>query len=132
MQSELSKLAETRNTERGFIVTLPGLFFDSGKAALKPGARNTLSKIAEQLRVSQDAQISIEGHTDSVGSDTYNQALSEKRAAAVRDYLVSRGLGAAKINITGQGETAPVASNDTPAGRQQNRRVELVIATPQQ
>ncbi|HEY0160869.1 MAG TPA: OmpA family protein [Thermoanaerobaculia bacterium] len=132
MQQELSKLAETRNTERGFIVTLPGLFFDSGKSVLKPGARNTLSKIAEQLRAGQEAQISIEGHTDSVGSDEYNQALSEKRAAAVRDYLVSRGLGAARINITGQGETAPVASNDTPAGRQQNRRVELVIATPQQ
>ncbi len=132
MQQELAKLAETRNTERGFIVTLPGLFFDSGKSALKPGARNTLAKIADQLRAGHDAQISIEGHTDSVGSEEYNQALSEKRAAAVRDYLVSRGIAGAKINIAGQGETAPVASNDTPAGRQQNRRVELVIATPQQ
>lgn len=131
MQQELAKLAETRNTERGFIVTLPGLFFDSGQSALKPGARNTLAKIADQLRVSQDAQISIEGHTDSVGSEEYNQTLSEKRAAAVRDYLISRGLAAAKINIAGQGEAAPVASNDTPSGRQQNRRVELVIATPQ-
>lgn len=132
MQQELAKLAETRNTERGFIVTLPGLFFDSGKSVLKPGARNTLSKIADQLRTGVDAQIAVEGHTDSVGSEEYNQTLSEKRAAAVRDYLVSRGLAAAKINITGQGESAPVATNDTPSGRQQNRRVELVIATPQQ
>jgi outer membrane protein OmpA-like peptidoglycan-associated protein len=131
MQQELSKLAQTRTSERGFIVTLPGLFFDSGKSALKPGARNTLAKIADQLRTSTDAAISIEGHTDSVGSDELNQALSEKRAAAVRDYLVSRGVTAARVEITGRGESAPVASNDTAAGRQQNRRVELVIQQQQ-
>lgn len=128
MQAELAKLAETRTTERGFVVTLPGLFFDSGKSVLKPGARNTLSKIADQLRISPDIRIQIEGHTDSVGSDELNQKLSEKRATAVRDYLVSRGFPAERMTMTGLGETTPVAGNDTPSGRQQNRRVELVIA----
>ena len=132
MQAELAKLAETRTSERGFIVTLPGLFFDSGKSALKAGARNALGKIADQLRANADLRIAIEGHTDSVGSDALNQALSDKRAAAVRDYLVSRGLPADRMTTSGLGETAPVATNDTAAGRQQNRRVELIItqATP--
>jgi outer membrane protein OmpA-like peptidoglycan-associated protein len=128
MQSELAKLAQTRTTDRGFIVTLPGLFFDTGKSVLKPGARNTLSKIAEQLRMNPDARIEIEGHTDSVGSEQLNQTLSEKRAKAVRDYLAARGLPEVRISMVGLGESTPVASNDTPAGRQQNRRVELVIA----
>jgi outer membrane protein OmpA-like peptidoglycan-associated protein len=127
MQQELSKLAATRTSERGFIVTLPGLFFDTGKSALKTGARNTLSKIAEQLRINEETRVAVEGHTDSVGSEESNQALSEKRAAAVRDYLVSRGVPADRITTTGLGETSPVATNDTPAGRQQNRRVELII-----
>ncbi len=127
MQQELAKLAETRTSERGFIVTLPGLFFDSGKSVLKAGARNALAKIADQLRTSPDLRIAIEGHTDSVGTDALNQALSDKRAAAVRDYLVSRGLPADRMTMTGLGETAPVATNDTAAGRQQNRRVELII-----
>jgi outer membrane protein OmpA-like peptidoglycan-associated protein len=132
MQTELAKLAQTRTTERGFIVTLPGLFFDSGKSVLKPGARNTLAKIADQLKLNPDARIEIEGHTDSVGSDALNQALSEKRAAAVRDYLASRGLPSVRITVSGQGEGFPVASNDTPSGRQQNRRVELVIVPASQ
>ena len=128
MHAELAKLAQTRTTERGFIVTLPGLFFDSGKSALKAGARNTLSKIADQLRTSADLRIAIEGHTDSVGTEELNQALSERRAATVRDYLVSRGLPAERMTTTGLGEAAPVAANDTASGRQQNRRVELIIA----
>lgn len=128
MQQELAKLAETRTTERGFIVTLPGLFFDTGKSVLKAGARNTLSRIAEQLKINDQLSVTIEGHTDSVGSDASNQKLSEKRAAAVRDYLASRGIPASRMTATGLGETTPVATNDTAAGRQQNRRVELVIA----
>jgi outer membrane protein OmpA-like peptidoglycan-associated protein len=128
MQAELAKLAQTRTTERGFIVTLPGLFFDSGKAVLKAGARTTLSRIADQLRLNQDSRIAIEGHTDSVGSEALNQTLSERRAAAVRAYLVARGLPEDRIAVAGFGETAPVATNDTAAGRQQNRRVELVIS----
>jgi outer membrane protein OmpA-like peptidoglycan-associated protein len=132
MQTELAKLAQTRTSERGFIVTLPGLFFDSGKSVLKPGAKNTLTKIAEQLRMNPETRIEIEGHTDSVGSESMNQTLSEKRAAAVRDYLAARGIPAARVTISGMGESTPVASNDTPAGRQQNRRVELVIAPASQ
>lgn len=127
MQQELAKLAQTRSTERGFIVTLPGLFFDSGKSVLKAGARNTLSRIADQLRINDQLSIAIEGHTDSVGTEALNQTLSEKRAAAVRDYLVARGIPTDRMTVTGLGETTPVATNDTPAGRQQNRRVELVI-----
>lgn len=127
MQTELAKLAETRTTDRGLIVTLPGLFFDTGRYALKAGARNTLSKIADQLRGNDTLTIAIEGHTDSVGGDAMNQELSEKRADSVGDYLVSRGIPAARMTVTGRGETAPIATNDTPAGRQQNRRVELVI-----
>jgi outer membrane protein OmpA-like peptidoglycan-associated protein len=132
MQQELSKLVETRETERGLIATLPGLFFDTGKAVLKPGARNTLAKIADQLSAVDNASITIEGHTDSVGSEQLNQSLSEKRAAAVRSYLVSQGVPPSRIQTNGMGEAAPVASNDTAAGRQQNRRVELVIATENQ
>lgn len=128
MQSALSKLAATRTSERGFIVTLPGLFFDSGKSVLKAGARNTLTKIADQLRINAETTIAVEGHTDSKGTDALNQKLSERRASAVRDYLVSRGVPSSKITMTGLGETSPVATNDTAAGRQQNRRVELVIA----
>lgn len=127
MQRALSELATTRTSERGFIVTLPGLFFDTGKAVLKTGARNTLSRIADQLKINEDTQIAVEGHTDSTGSDEMNQGLSERRAAAVRDYLVSRGVPAARITVRGLGETSPIATNDTAAGRQQNRRVELVI-----
>ena len=127
MQQELAKLAETRTTERGFIVTLPGVFFDSGRAVLKAGARNTLARIADQLRINDQLTVTIEGHTDSVGSEASNQVLSEKRAAAVRDYLRSRGIPANRITVTGLGESTPVATNDTPAGRQQNRRVELII-----
>ena len=127
MQAELAKLAETRTSERGFIVTLPGLFFDSGKSVLKTGARNALTKIADQLRANADVRVAIEGHTDSVGSDELNQALSEKRAAAVHDFLIARGIPADRITTSGLGEKAPVATNDTAAGRQQNRRVELVI-----
>jgi len=132
MQTELSKLAQTRTSERGFVVTLPGLFFDSGKSVLKPGAKNTLTKIATQLQMNPETSIEIEGHTDSVGSEQSNQALSEKRAAAVRDYLAARGVTASRVRINGLGEGTPVASNDTPSGRQQNRRVELVIAPASQ
>ncbi|HEX7706813.1 MAG TPA: OmpA family protein [Thermoanaerobaculia bacterium] len=132
MQAELAKLAETRTSERGFIVTLPGLFFATGQSALQTGARNALARIADQLRNNPDVRIAIEGHTDSVGSEELNQRLSERRATAVRDYLVSRGLPAERMTTTGLGQNAPVASNDTAAGRQQNRRVELIVTQQQQ
>jgi outer membrane protein OmpA-like peptidoglycan-associated protein len=127
MQRALSAIASTRSDPRGLIVTLPGIFFATGKSTLTPGAQNTLGRIADQLKTWPTATIAIEGHTDSVGSEESNQALSLRRAEAVRDYLVSRGLSA-NVTVSGKGESTPVAPNTTASGRQQNRRVELVIA----
>jgi outer membrane protein OmpA-like peptidoglycan-associated protein len=128
IQNELSRIASTRSEQRGLIVTLNGgILFDTGKSALKPGAKSTLSKIAKQLQTDPSLKIAVEGHTDNVGSTATNQSLSEKRANAVREYLVSAGISADHITATGKGEEAPIATNKTAAGRQQNRRVELVI-----
>jgi len=131
LEQELARVAQTRSDARGLIVTLPGIFFDSGKSALKPGAKNTLGKIAKQLSGEQNVRISVEGHTDDVGGDDMNLALSKKRAEEVRDYLVKAGIPAERITAAGKGETEPVATNKTPAGRQQNRRVELIITNQQ-
>ncbi len=128
MEKTLAEIAQTRRDERGFIVTLPGIFFDTGKAALKAGSKATLQRIAEQLRLNDKLLITVEGHTDATGSDELNQALSEKRAAAVKDALVSAGVSADRVIAIGKGEGAPIATNDTAAGRQQNRRVELVLS----
>lgn len=127
MLQELSSLAKTTNEERGLVVTLPGIFFDTGKSQLKPGARTTLSRIADKLKDDSNLHITIEGHTDSVGSDQTNERLSEARAAAVREYLVTKGIDGTRVSSVGKGEGEPVATNKTAAGRQQNRRVELVI-----
>ena len=129
LQQELARLAATKNDQRGLVVTLPGIFFDTGKSTLKAGAKNTLAKIAAQLKGDSDVRVAIEGHTDSVGSDEKNMELSEKRANAVRDYLVNSGVPADRVTAAGKGEADPVASNKTAAGRLQNRRVELVITT---
>jgi outer membrane protein OmpA-like peptidoglycan-associated protein len=128
MEAELARLAQTKRESRGLVVTLPGIFFDTGKSVLKPGAKNTLTKIASQLKGSDTVRIAVEGHTDSVGDDAKNQQLSEKRAEAVRDFLLSAGVPADRITASGKGEADPVATNKTTAGRQQNRRVELVIS----
>ncbi len=127
MEAELARIAQTKRESRGLVVTLPGIFFDTGKSALKPGAKSTLSKIATQLKSSDNLKISVEGHTDSVGSAEKNTALSEKRAEAVRDHLVSSGIPSDRITSSGKGQAEPVATNKTAAGRQQNRRVELII-----
>jgi outer membrane protein OmpA-like peptidoglycan-associated protein len=128
IQNELARIASTRSEPRGLIVTLNGgILFDTGKTALKPGAKSTLSKIAKQLQTDPSLKIAVEGHTDNVGTTATNQALSEKRANAVRDYLVSAGISADHITADGKGEESPIATNKTAAGRQQNRRVELVI-----
>jgi outer membrane protein OmpA-like peptidoglycan-associated protein len=128
IQNELSRIATTRSEQRGLIVTLNGgILFDTGKTALKPGAKSTLSKIAKQLQTDPSLKIAVEGHTDNVGSTATNQSLSEKRANAVRDYLVSAGISGDHITAEGKGEESPIATNKTAAGRQQNRRVELVI-----
>jgi outer membrane protein OmpA-like peptidoglycan-associated protein len=127
MEAELAKLAKTRTETNRFIVTLPGIFFDTGKTQLKPGAKSTLAKIATQLKSDPTIKISVEGHTDSMGKSEKNQELSQKRAEAVRDFLVSQGVAADRITAAGKGQSEPVATNKTVAGRQQNRRVELVL-----
>jgi outer membrane protein OmpA-like peptidoglycan-associated protein len=129
MENELARLAATKRDQRGIIVTLPGIFFDTGKSALKPGAKSTLTKIADRLKGDPSLRVSVEGHTDNVGSEDKNLTLSEKRAQAVRDFLVNAGVPADHITASGKGEGEPVATNKTAAGRQQNRRVELVITT---
>ncbi|HEY5610332.1 MAG TPA: OmpA family protein, partial [Thermoanaerobaculia bacterium] len=127
MQKALAAIAQTRTESRGFVITLPGIFFDTGKSTLKSGAKNILMKIADQLKANAEVKVMVEGHTDSVGSEPSNAVLSLARANAVRDHLVSIGIAASRITTTGKGEATPIATNDTAAGRQQNRRVEIVI-----
>ena len=118
----------TRDTARGLIVNLSDVLFDTGKATLHPGAREKLAKISGIVLAYPDLRLAIEGNTDSVGSDAMNQTLSEQRAAAVRDYLAQQNIPASSMTSQGFGKTQPVATNDTAEGRQQNRRVELVVS----
>ena len=118
----------TRDTARGLIVNLSDVLFDTGKSTLLPGAREKLAKISGIVLAYPDLRLGIEGYTDSVGSDAMNQQLSEQRAGSVRDYLTNANIPVASMTSQGFGETQPVASNDTAAGRQQNRRVELVVS----
>ena len=104
------------------------VLFKTGSFELLPGARERLAKISGIVLAYPSLHLQVEGHTDSVGTDDYNQQLSEKRAGAVRDYLVQQSISAEAIEARGFGKTEPVASNDTPEGRQQNRRVEMVIS----
>jgi outer membrane protein OmpA-like peptidoglycan-associated protein len=126
MQARLADL-ETKRTERGLVVTLGDVLFETDRAELKPGSERTLDELVAALRESPNASVAIEGHTDSTASHAYNQSLSERRAAAVRAYLVAKGIDGTRISARGLGEEFPVASNADAAGRQQNRRVELVI-----
>jgi outer membrane protein OmpA-like peptidoglycan-associated protein len=128
LRQQLSVILETRETARGLIVNLSDVLFDTAKATLKPGAREKLAKVSGILVTHPDLKIEIEGHTDSVGTDSYNQGLSERRAESVRGYLVSQRIAPQTITTAGFGESRPVATNDTAAGRQQNRRVELVVS----
>lgn len=104
--------------------------FAVDSAAVQPGFRDTLGKVAEVLRRYPATQVAVIGHTDSTGAEAYNQMLSERRAAAVRDELVAMGVGAERLTTIGRGESEPRASNDTAAGRAANRRVELVVTEP--
>jgi OmpA-OmpF porin, OOP family len=126
LERELADL-KGKKTDRGVVVTMGDVLFDTGKATLKPGAYATIERLATVLKEDQARKVLIEGHTDSVGSDEYNQSLSERRAASVQAALFERGVEASQISTVGKGETTPVASNDDAAGRQQNRRVELVF-----
>lgn len=125
---QLNRILETRDTPRGLVVNMSEVLFDSGKYTLRPVAREKLAKIAGIVLAYPGLKLEIEGHTDSVGSEGYNQLLSEKRASWVRDYLLQQGVPADSITTRGFGETKPMVSNDTAAGRQHNRRVELVLS----
>lgn len=127
MQNALRQLADIESGSRGLTVFLPDVLFTSGSSKLLPGAREVLSRIAGVLLVAPEYRLSIEGHTDSTGSPAVNRKLSAARADAVRKYLEDCGISIAMMSARGFGETQPIASNNTAAGRQQNRRVELVI-----
>jgi outer membrane protein OmpA-like peptidoglycan-associated protein len=126
-QQQLADL-QAKKTDRGVVVTLGDVLFDTGQATLKPGANLALNRLSTYLSNNPDTKIIVEGHTDSVGSDEYNEALSERRARAVATELESRGISADQIQTLGRGKAYPVASNSTPEGRQQNRRVEIVFS----
>jgi len=126
LERELADL-KGKKTDRGVVVTLGDVLFDTGRATLKPGAYGTIDRLATVLKEDTQRKVMIEGHTDSVGSDEYNQDLSERRASSVQAALFERGVDASQISTVGKGESTPVASNDSPVGRQQNRRVELVF-----
>jgi outer membrane protein OmpA-like peptidoglycan-associated protein len=128
LRQQLNVILETRETARGLIVNLSDVLFDTGSANLKSGAREKLAKIAGILLAHPGLNLDVEGHTDSVGAADYNQRLSESRAHSVQDYLIRQGIPPATVATSGFGESQPVASNATAAGRQQNRRVELVVS----
>lgn len=129
LQAQLREL-QARQTDRGLVLTLGDVLFDTGKAVLKPGAMGTVDRLAAFLRESPERSATIEGHTDSVGSDSLNLSLSENRANAVKAALMERGIAAQRVIALGKGKSEPVAGNDTAAGRQQNRRVEIIISNP--
>jgi outer membrane protein OmpA-like peptidoglycan-associated protein len=121
---------QAKPTDRGLVVTLGDVLFDTGKAGLKAGATSNLNKLVAFLNQYPDRTVVIEGYTDSVGSEDYNQGLSERRADSVKAYLAGQGIGAIRLSALGKGESDPVAGNDSAAGRQQNRRVEVIISNP--
>ena len=127
MQAALSKVVETRRTARGLILNLPDILFEFGKANLKPETREVLAKVSGILLVASGYHLSIEGHTDSIGSDEFNLKLSEARAQSVLDYLFQAGVSPDIMAKRGFGKSQPRSSNDTAKGRQENRRVEIVI-----
>ena len=125
---QFNAILATRDTARGLVVNLSDVLFDTAKFTLRPEAREKLAKISGIILAYPDLRLAIEGNTDSVGSDEMNQALSERRAGAVMDYLARQNIPAASMTSQGFGKTQPVASNDTAEGRQQNRRVEMVVS----
>jgi outer membrane protein OmpA-like peptidoglycan-associated protein len=125
---QLNSILATRDSARGLIANMSDVLFRSGSFELLPGARERLAKVSGIVLAYPSLHVAVEGHTDSVGSDEYNQDLSEHRALSVRDYFVQQGIPASAIEARGFGKSEPIASNDTPEGRQQNRRVELVLS----
>jgi outer membrane protein OmpA-like peptidoglycan-associated protein len=128
LKAQLNAVLETRETARGLIVNINDVLFDFNKYTLKPGAREKMAKVSGILLAYPGLKLQLEGHTDSIGTDDYNLQLSQQRADAVRDFLAEQGVPVANITSVGLGKSGPVASNDNAAGRQQNRRVELVVS----
>jgi outer membrane protein OmpA-like peptidoglycan-associated protein len=128
MLQQLNQVLETKDTARGLIVSMPDVLFDTGKSDLKSTARERLAKVAGILIAYPDIHVEIDGYTDSTGSLELNERLSQERADAVRSYLSSQGVNSSAITTQGFGPSQPIASNDTASGRQQNRRVELVVS----
>jgi outer membrane protein OmpA-like peptidoglycan-associated protein len=129
LQQQIDTL-NARETERGLIVTLGDLLFDTGKADLKEGTTSNLNKLVTFLTKYPESTVILEGYTDSAGSDTYNLGLSHNRAESVRNYLEQHSIAASRLTAAGKGEASPVASNDTASGRRQNRRVDVIISNP--
>jgi outer membrane protein OmpA-like peptidoglycan-associated protein len=127
LQQELASL-QAKQTDRGLVLTLGDVLFETGKADLRPGALRNLYPLVTFLQKYPERRVMIEGHTDNVGSDAYNLDLSQRRADAVRDFLLQNGVNPAQLTTRGYGKASPVASNNTAEGRQQNRRVELIIS----
>jgi outer membrane protein OmpA-like peptidoglycan-associated protein len=128
LSEQLNSILQTRDSARGLIVSMSDVLFDTGKYSLKPGAREKLAKVAGILLAYPGLDIQVGGYTDNVGSDEMNQTLSENRAGSVRNYLVEEGVAMNSVSAKGFGNTLPVATNDNSAGRQQNRRVELLVS----
>ncbi len=126
LESEIEEL-KAKQSERGIVLTLGDILFETGKADLMPGAMRTIDNLAEFLRKHSERKVLVEGHTDSVGGDTYNLGLSQRRADAAKTALIARGISPDRIMTKGYGKQYPIAGNATPAGRQQNRRVEIII-----
>jgi len=126
--AQLNQVLQTRDTVRGLIVSMPDVLFDFNKYTLKPEARERLARISGIVLAYPDLKLQVEGYTDAIGSDEYNQTLSEKRAEAVRDYLVSSGVSMNNVAAQGLGKADPVADNSTAAGRKLNRRVEMIVS----
>jgi outer membrane protein OmpA-like peptidoglycan-associated protein len=125
---QFNSILETRDTARGLVVNMSDVLFDTGKHTLRPAAREKLAKISGIMLAYPGLKLGIEGNTDSVGGEAYNQGLSERRAESVRGYLAEQGIPGSSMTAVGFGKTQPIASNDTAEGRQQNRRVELVVS----
>jgi outer membrane protein OmpA-like peptidoglycan-associated protein len=126
--AQLNQVLQTRDTARGLIVSMPDVLFDFNKYTLKPEARERLARVSGIVLAYPDLKLQIEGYTDAIGSDEYNQTLSEKRAEAVRDYLISSGVSMNNVAAQGMGKADPVADNSTAAGRKLNRRVEMIVS----
>jgi outer membrane protein OmpA-like peptidoglycan-associated protein len=128
LKQQLNQVLQTTETARGLIVNMSDVLFDFNKYTLKPEAREKLAKVSGILLAYPNLKLQVEGYTDNIGSDEYNQKLSEQRADAVRDYLASQGVPDANITAAGYGKSSPIADNSTNSGRAQNRRVQMVVS----